>query len=266
MKIKPVIYRSIYLFGIIILGVSLYLSATLSEEDYLHFLETNFSFVLHLGGAFSIIFYVYAFLYSLYDVVNKRRKHIATWLIIIVFLPIIGSYLYFEKYIIGSNTISQNDHNREQFVIDPDLLNLSGKTGLLRVIAAVIDYFLFIMIGVIYTLFFGTETTPGEFVVTGFEAFMVMFITWLFIFPVFEYLFKGTIGKNLTGLKVILLNGENLTLTATIKRHLLDIPDLMLISWIPVLKGENITPRRLGDRWAKTVVLRKREIEGDVQS
>jgi uncharacterized protein len=74
-----------------------------------------------------------------------------------------------------------------------------------------------------------------------------------------EWRYGRTIGKAVLGIKVVRLDGSDLSWNAAVARNLLRLPDLIAIFFtVPTSEHR----QRLGDRAAKTVVLRLREEEG----
>ena len=98
----------------------------------------------------------------------------------------------------------------------------------------------------------------GDKVVTGAPAFLVFLATAAFwILP--EWLASATLGKLLCGLRVVSLDGREISFSQSIKRNLLRLLDAFPF-YLTGFVAAALSPRhqRLGDLWAKTIVVRKR--------
>lgn len=125
-----------------------------------------------------------------------------------------------------------------------------------RFLSALIDYSIVFGFFYAYVRTFGTETTDG-YVVTGFPA-LIPIVFWFFYIILLEVFYGATIGNSIVGLKPVSLinhNGE-LSFSQSIKRHLLDPIDMFPFGIIGILTISNTDKnQRLGDLWAKTVVI-----------
>jgi membrane protease YdiL (CAAX protease family)/uncharacterized RDD family membrane protein YckC len=130
-----------------------------------------------------------------------------------------------------------------------------------RLIAALLDSAVWV-IGIFWFL----SAFPGGFFednqVAGGIIILVLFSAWFNYFAVCEWQYGQTIGKNAFGLRVVPVDaGAELSYNEAALRNLLRLVDLPLalvgVDWMIV----NRSPRkqRLGDRAAKTVVLREPE-------
>jgi membrane protease YdiL (CAAX protease family)/uncharacterized RDD family membrane protein YckC len=92
---------------------------------------------------------------------------------------------------------------------------------------------------------------------------LILFLSIYFQFA--EKRWGQTIGKNATGIRVVSLDGENPSLTATGMRNLLRLVDfpLALIGVDYLIVHGSERRQRLGDRAAKTIVVRERAEEPD---
>lgn len=125
-----------------------------------------------------------------------------------------------------------------------------------RVIATLIDFIIYLPIWFAYVMYFGEPGNEGGYSVTGFKA-LPLLAFWFFYFPAMETLKGQTIGHMVTGLKVVTLSGNPISLGQAIKRRLLDAIDIFatfgLVAFITVKNSER--HQRVGDQLAKTIVV-----------
>jgi uncharacterized RDD family membrane protein YckC len=128
-----------------------------------------------------------------------------------------------------------------------------------RIIAVLIDYFLFSMSYAMLLLAFGRE---GKFddgrPTIELEGWLnsIPVIVWILTFPVMESFEGKTLGKKLMKLQVVKLNGTAYTLLDSIKRRICDWIDFALFGLPGFIIANNTSLRqRLGDLWAGTVVV-----------
>lgn len=133
-----------------------------------------------------------------------------------------------------------------------------------RILAGIIDYILVFGYMLILMYFFGTPDNEGGYSLDGLHAFSV-FIFWAIMTIGVEQAFGATIGNYLNNIKPISLNGdieEKIHLSQSIKRHLLDIIDMSFFGLIGIVIINNTkNHQRLGDLWAKTVVIKGAKIK-----
>jgi CAAX protease family protein len=84
---------------------------------------------------------------------------------------------------------------------------------------------------------------------------LVYLSLWFNYFAFCEWRWGQTIGKNATGIEVVSLNGEKLSFGQASIRGLLRIVDFFVIGWVMIAATKR--KQRLGDKAAKTVVLRR---------
>ena len=114
--------------------------------------------------------------------------------------------------------------------------------------ASLIDYgltFVIFMIFMIYTSYF---------------VVLYLIIYWFIYHVLIEYLTGRTLGHYISGLKIVNENGDKTKLIQNFKRHLLDpieFPTWGLPAIITISNTEK--NQRLGDLWAKTIVVRNNE-------
>lgn len=247
-----IVHRIFFYLGIIATIYCLYMvqteyqTAPLSSAPDFSLLGIALAFV----GLF-IFFYVYAVIRSIANLIVRRHKPFIAWIVLIL-VPFFGPYLYFEKFIFPSRS------NTSEPKVDyfPNI-QVSTQTTLRRAFAASIDYGLFISFVSLYIVLQGQETTPGTYQLSGAPHAILILAVWLVYFPVPESIWGQTLGKAIFGLKVFTPQGTKANFTATLKRHLLDFPDLIIVGAIAAITLQQGPPRRLGDRWARTVVAAK---------
>lgn len=139
---------------------------------------------------------------------------------------------------------------------DPDRLK---APFLLRCGALLIDYILLISIPVISLLLArfsgedGTKLLTGELNNTGWLIMILLGLTNFIIFPMFT---GQSIGKMLTGLRVVKMDGTNATFGALFLRHIVGYPLTVLTGGIGFLiSAFNEKGRSLNDIIAGTVVV-----------
>lgn len=127
-----------------------------------------------------------------------------------------------------------------------------------RAFALLVDYSLFALFHTLFSMQFGvrSENALGQpvFELTGYWQ-MVPVIVWVLAFPVMEGFEGQTIGKRLTGLKVLKMDGSRYTYFDAFKRRICDWIDFALIGLPAIIISRNTTyNQRLGDLWAGTFV------------
>lgn len=129
-----------------------------------------------------------------------------------------------------------------------------------RVFAASIDLSIVMAVLVLMFYLFGFEYISVEgqkrYKLTGFKAFLP-FIFWFVSIPLVEGIFGQTLGKKMLGIKVVSIEFNQVKITQSIIRHILDI-----IDWLPgfgivglLVASNNKNSQRLGDIVAKTIVV-----------
>lgn len=125
-----------------------------------------------------------------------------------------------------------------------------------RFIAGLIDYLLVYGFFFAFVYAFGEPNNEGGYSVTGILS-LIPFVFWFLIIALTEVFLGATLGNALVGLKPQSLtksNGE-LSLSQSIKRHLLDPIDMFPFGLIAIITIKNTDRnQRLGDIWAKTIV------------
>jgi len=199
-------------------------------------------------------FFVYATVYCVIDAFRKKRDRRFAWVALVVCLPVIGAYIYVEWFL-RSDTHGDFENPNQ---VDLSVALASANTGWRRLGAAFVDFVIVMAVIGGYTRGFGEET-GGVLQVRGLEAGLVVLSAWLVVFPFTEYVLQATVGKKLLGLAVVMEDGKRIAMSSALKRHLLDVVDLVLVSWlVPMIWSEKSAPPRLGDRWAHTRVVMKK--------
>jgi uncharacterized RDD family membrane protein YckC len=131
-----------------------------------------------------------------------------------------------------------------------------------RAVAIIIDIVIFWVVSFIFALISG-DTSSGGFQVSGAPA-CLLFILELAYYPVMEVMWGGTVGKLALGLKVVRQDGAALDWGSSIIRTILRIVDFLPFFYLlgAILIWTSPTKQRLGDRVAKTLVVKKGEVVG----
>lgn len=137
---------------------------------------------------------------------------------------------------------------------------VSGKNyvGLgLRFVALIIDGIIFGLLGYLIGAVTGGTSGAG-FDLEGGPAFLYYLLSILY-YVLMEAFMGGTVGKLALGMRVELEDGSPITIGASIIRNLLRIVDFLPFAYILGMIMISTSPlkQRLGDRVAKTVVIKK---------
>jgi uncharacterized RDD family membrane protein YckC len=131
------------------------------------------------------------------------------------------------------------------------------KVGL-RAVAMIIDMIILLVIGYVIALFTGGTTEAG-FELTGLPA-LLWFIVCFGYYVVLEATLGATIGKLPLGLRVVQVDsGSAISWQASLIRNVLRIVDFLPLFYLvgAILVWTSDKGQRLGDRVAKTAVIRK---------
>ncbi len=130
-----------------------------------------------------------------------------------------------------------------------------------KIFATIIDYGLFLMATILYTMLIGSPNDQGVYSVNGVPALIIPTL-WFLYFIIIEGEYSNTLGHYFLNLKVVQTNGQKISIKHSLKRRLLDIIDLFFYG-IPALITISKTPnnQRLGDLWAETLVVHKDDVE-----
>lgn len=123
-----------------------------------------------------------------------------------------------------------------------------------RVLSALIDYVLIMLLDIIYIVFFGEATEDG-WSVHGLATLPIILL-WFIYFPVIESFAGQTLGKKITGLTVIRKDGRDLSFGTCFQRHIFDPIDIAFAGLVAVLVMKySGNKQRIGDLVAATIVV-----------
>jgi uncharacterized RDD family membrane protein YckC len=124
-----------------------------------------------------------------------------------------------------------------------------------RCLASLLDNLVWVLFYFwIYVWIVGGAFLAGD--TAGIVALLVFFSLWFNYFAICEWRWGQTIGKNATGIEVRSLDGaERLTYGQASIRNLLRLVDFFVIGEVMIAADDR--RQRLGDKAAKTVVLRR---------
>lgn len=127
-----------------------------------------------------------------------------------------------------------------------------------RIVAGIIDYAIILSVTFALITYFGEPNGKGGQHLTGFSA-LLPTLFWFILTVLMEQLTGATIGNGIMGIKPVHEKGVNNKpdFFQSLKRHLLDPVDMTFFG-IPGIISIKNTPKkqRLGDLWAKTVVIK----------
>ena len=132
-----------------------------------------------------------------------------------------------------------------------------GSLGL-RVIAALFDAFVGILIWYPFFHFWGTyDANEHQYKVTGLPALAMLSATaayWILT----EWVLGATVGKLICDLRVVSVTGKKCSYEQAVKRNLLRILDFFPF-YLTGFLAAKFSPlrQRLGDQWANTIVVSK---------
>ncbi|MEO6455076.1 MAG: RDD family protein [Ginsengibacter sp.] len=130
-----------------------------------------------------------------------------------------------------------------------------------RIIATIIDYALFLLPVYLYINYFGQVDNEGVKTVSGLMALPIP-ISWLIYFVVIEACYGATIAYQGMYLKVLTIDRKEIEWTQAFKRHLLDPIDILMWGIPAIIAIKNSDKhQRLGDMWAKTIVVDTKDKE-----
>lgn len=128
-----------------------------------------------------------------------------------------------------------------------------------RIFAFLLDYVIYFTFCLYYLIYFGEKDIEGAFSVSGFRA-LPIFIFWISYFIVTESILKATLGHYLLNLKTIQIDGREIEIKHSIKRHLIDCIDFSffgLPAYINIKNSEK--GQRIGDLFAKTIIIENKK-------
>jgi len=130
-----------------------------------------------------------------------------------------------------------------------------------RFLAGLVDYIIIWTFTIVIFKTLGVQDSEGTYHLNGLPA-LIPVIFWSIMTIGSEQLFGVTLGNYTMDLKPISINGiqEKLTFSQSMKRHLLDPIDMFLFGFIGIITIKNTERnQRLGDIWAKTIVMNLKE-------
>lgn len=131
-----------------------------------------------------------------------------------------------------------------------------------RTVATFVDYGLFLVFFVWLVVTYGVPNDEGGYTLKNDPKGWWIFIVWFAYFPVMEAIRGQTLGKLIFGLRVVTKVGNPISFSQAVKRRILDFIDFFFFGIVAFLVVKN-TPdhQRLGDLWAKTVVIGEGDID-----
>lgn len=133
-----------------------------------------------------------------------------------------------------------------------------------RIAATIIDYIIILAFTVIFILLFGEPNKEGGKTVSGAPA-VIPFVFWFCWLIIPEAIWAKTLGHQVTGLKIITIEGKKPAFWQALTRRFCDIIDIScfcgLIAFILVQNTRY--HQRLGDILAKTLVVDRRYDPGE---
>ena len=140
----------------------------------------------------------------------------------------------------------------------PQNLRIAGLGR--RSLAALFDFAVMCAALFSYAHFFGEETSPGRWDVGGTGAMIILSVCASYwIAP--EWLWGKSLGKLLFDLRVVSSKGQPCSLTQSVQRNVLRVVDIQSLYLVGFLAAKfNPLTQRLGDQWARTVVIHDRPI------
>lgn len=128
-----------------------------------------------------------------------------------------------------------------------------------RILANLLDYGFYFAVIIVYMSYFGHETEDGGMAVEGILALPIV-IFWFIYFVIIEAKYGGTIGHLGFNLKVMTVDGKDISLGNSLRRHLLDFIEVGFLGIPAIIAIKNSDKnQRLGDMWAKTIVVNSQE-------
>jgi uncharacterized RDD family membrane protein YckC len=129
-----------------------------------------------------------------------------------------------------------------------------------RVAATLIDYTILFGISFFYIIKVGAEISPGYYSVRGVKA-LFPEAFWFAFIMLTERFMDGTLGHQICGIKVVSMDGNELTFFQVVLRRMMDLFDICLsfglIAFVLVKATDG--NQRIGDLVAKTRVIGKND-------
>ncbi|RZK06555.1 MAG: RDD family protein [Flavobacterium sp.] len=128
-----------------------------------------------------------------------------------------------------------------------------------RALSTIIDYTILFSLFYFVVISFGTPNADSGGYSMRLPEGLLIFLIWPIYIVVFEKIYGATLGHKLFNLEVISLDGSEISTLQVIKRRLCDPIDILwilgLFAFIMVKNTQY--NQRLGDIWAKTIVIDK---------
>lgn len=129
-----------------------------------------------------------------------------------------------------------------------------------RILAFLIDFFIFFLITMVFGIFFGEPNEDGTgFHFSGLPA-LVMFLVAFGLWPISEGITGQTIGKRIFNIKVVNTNYKPIGIGQAFGRFFLGIVDYMLLIGI-IIALINKKNQRIGDMVANTIVVNAKKVK-----
>lgn len=125
-----------------------------------------------------------------------------------------------------------------------------------RALATFIDYVIFYPIAIAYVFAFGEPRDGGVYVLEWASMFPIVCF-WFVYFPIVECVAGQTLGKKITGIRVVTLSGKDVSFVNAVLRRLFDNVDMLFFGVVAavVIKSSD-KKQRVGDLVARTIVIK----------
>ena len=98
-----VILHRLFFALTLVVGIVFYFCVrSLSPEDYRYFVYHVPGIIIYVLFSLGALFYGYTLCFSVYDMFSKQRRPILGWFFMTIVLSMLGTYIYFEKFILGT--------------------------------------------------------------------------------------------------------------------------------------------------------------------
>ena len=128
-----------------------------------------------------------------------------------------------------------------------------------RFFASLIDYIVIMCFFIIFVYKYGEPKIDGGYEVHGVKS-LIPIGFWFIYLIVIESIFSFTVGHFIMGLKVVKDDYDRIDFIDSLKRHLIDPIDFNFFGIVAMILIKNTAlNQRLGDIWAKTIVIKDTE-------
>ncbi len=131
-----------------------------------------------------------------------------------------------------------------------------------RILAGLIDYTLIYLFTFTMVFVLGEPNEEGVYSLSGAPS-LIPILFWLIMTVGLEIGLGATLGNSIAGLKAIPMSEQNrkLTFGQSLKRHLLDPVDMFFFGLPGIITIKNTDKnQRIGDLWAKTIVVKENKL------